>query len=86
MIIIDPPVDYGGKFRRCSHLLSDIPGDEGRRELADFARRIGLHPEWLQHAGVAKEHYDVFGARRTRAIAAGAVEGDRRTLVNAIRR
>lgn len=82
MIFLDPPVNYPGKFKNCSHLLSDLPGEAGHAELEDFARRIGLKPEWIQHPRTDREHYDVFGARRDAAVKAGAVELDRRAAVN----
>ena len=53
---------------RWSHLMADSPD-----ELAGFAARLGLRPEWVQFHGTAREHYDVVEAVRRRAVAAGAV-------------
>jgi hypothetical protein len=53
---------------RWSHLLADDPD-----ELAGFAARLGLRPEWLQFPGTPREHYDIVEAVRRRAVAAGAV-------------
>lgn len=53
---------------RWSHLLADTSG-----ELAEFARRLGLNPAWLQHGGTHREHYDVTETCRRKAIEAGAV-------------
>lgn len=53
---------------RWSHLLADDPA-----ELAAFAARLGLRPEWLQLPGTAREHYDVVETVRRRAVKAGAV-------------
>ena len=53
---------------RWSHLLADDPA-----ELAGFAARLGLRPEWIQFPGTPREHYDVVEAVRRRAVAAGAV-------------
>ena len=53
---------------RWSHLLADDPA-----ELAAFAARLGLRPEWIQFPGTPREHYDVVEAVRRRAVAAGAV-------------
>jgi hypothetical protein len=64
-------VDRGGGrlvTGRWSHLLADSPA-----ELAGFAARLGLRPEWLQFPGTAREHYDIVETVRRRAVAAGAV-------------
>ena len=79
-IYLDRAIDYHGKFKGCSHLVSNLLvvsnllGEEGTRELIAFATRIGMRREWLQHAGRNTEHFNVFGSRRPRAIKAGAVE------------
>lgn len=52
---------------RWSHLLADSHG-----ELEAFARRLGLHPCWIQHVGTAREHYDVTDLVRARAQRLGA--------------
>src|SRR5262245_19613867 len=56
-----------------SHLLSDLPGDEGRRELVAFAQRLGMDPRWIQNEGTATEHFDLREPTRQRALALGAV-------------
>lgn len=53
---------------RWSHLFADTT-----EELLEFAGRLGLRPEWLQHAGTHREHFDVTDTVRRRALAAGAV-------------
>lgn len=86
-ILIDPPIDWPGNAQRpqgypkCSHMFSDIPGEAGSTELMAFALRIGMRREWLQKAGTHHEHFDVFGPRRARAVAAGAREVTRREAV-----
>jgi hypothetical protein len=52
-----------------SHLMADTP-----EELAAFARKLRLRPEWVQYPGTWKEHYDVTDTVRARAIELGAVE------------
>ena len=67
----DARVDRGGGrvvTGRWSHLLADGPA-----ELAGFAARLGLRPEWIQYPGTSREHYDIVEAVRRRAVAAGAV-------------
>jgi len=58
------------------HLFS--PDIEG---LHDFARRLGLRRSWFQDPSTSRKvswpHYDIVDARRTRAIAMGAVALDR---------
>ena len=53
-------------------------------ELHAFAERIGLKQSWLQHKHVdlfSLPHYDLTPRRRAAAIAAGALEVDRREAV-----
>ena len=56
-----------------SHLLSDLPGEAGRRELLAFADRLGIEARWIQNPGTAREHFDVTEPTRQRALALGAV-------------
>lgn len=53
---------------RWSHLMADTP-----EELAAFARKLRLRPEWVQYPGTWKEHYDVTDRVRAKAIELGAV-------------
>lgn len=54
------------------HLVSDIPGEEGERELHDFARKLRLRRGWFQRHPV-HPHYDLTTARAVRrAYDAGA--------------
>ncbi len=78
-ILIDTPVLYPGRLGilhgrafRSSHLISDLPGEEGHQELLAFARQIRMSVEWLQHTGNVFEHFDVMNSRYQVAIAAGA--------------
>lgn len=52
---------------RWSHLMADT-----HTELEEFARRLGLAPVWLQHAGDHLEHYDVTDTVRAQAVKMGA--------------
>uniref|UniRef100_A4WTA1 DUF4031 domain-containing protein n=1 Tax=Cereibacter sphaeroides (strain ATCC 17025 / ATH 2.4.3) TaxID=349102 RepID=A4WTA1_CERS5 len=54
---------------RMSHMMADSTA-----ELLEMADRIGLDRRHLQHAGTGREHFDICLSRRTRAVAAGAVE------------
>jgi len=65
---------------RWCHLIADTTG-----ELHAFAACIGMRPEWIQHAGTAREHFDLTPGRRARAVKAGAREIDSRRLVDIIR-
>lgn len=51
------------------HLTAD-----STEELVSFARKIGMKPQWIQHAGTWKEHFDVTETRRFKAVEHGAVE------------
>jgi hypothetical protein len=50
-----------GVFRgdRMYHMLSDIPGAQGARELREFARSLGFRDRWVQYPGSYREHFDV---------------------------
>jgi len=85
MIITDAAIDYHGKFKGCSHMVSDLVGEAGHRELMEFASKIDMRPEWLQKAGTEHEHFDIFGGRRDRALRAGCVEVDRKRMVEVFR-
>lgn len=76
MIVIHeliPIMDYKGfrnrvkrefaknKYLRYSHLISDIAGDEGEKELLDFAITVGLNQKWEQKEGRYDCHFDIFG-------------------------
>ena len=56
-----------------SHLLSDLPGEDGHDELLAFAGRLGLEARWIQKEGTTTEHFDVTEPTRQRALALGAV-------------
>ena len=84
-IILDPPIDWHGKFKGCSHMISTLHGAEGTEELKAFAKRIGMRAEWIQYPGTYKEHFDVFGTRRPRAVVAGAKEVTRKEWVEVYR-
>ena len=54
---------------RWSHLMSDQPDG---CELIAFAVQLGLRPEWIQHRGTAKEHFDLTDTKRDLALRLGA--------------
>lgn len=68
---IPADVSNGGVVHssRWCHLTAD-----SSEELMAFARRIGLHPIWVQDPGTASEHFDVTDGKRWAAVRAGAVE------------
>lgn len=51
-----------------SHLMADT-----HEELEAFARQLDLRPEWIQHQGTHREHYDVTKRVRAQALLLGAV-------------
>lgn len=55
-----------------SHLLSDLPGPAGTRELLAFARRLGVQERWLQNPGTHTEHFDLTEPTRQQALSLGA--------------
>lgn len=67
------PARVGPVEGEWSHLLSDLPGAEGTRELLAFAEQLGVDPRWIQNEGTATEHFDLREPMRQRALALGAV-------------
>ena len=55
-----------GRMVMC-HLFAD-----SHAELMQIAEEIGLQPNWIQHSGTYKEHFDVCQAKRKLAIQSGA--------------
>jgi hypothetical protein len=78
-VYVDESVHRVGRMVFC-HMLADTEA-----ELHAMADRIGVARRWFQrHA--SSPHYDICKSKRALAIAAGAVEVDRRELVAVIRR
>lgn len=44
---------------RMYHMLSDIPGSVGGRELREFALPLGFRERWVQYPGSYREHFDL---------------------------
>ena len=90
MIVMDEPHDWGGAFNRrwgpSAHLLSDLAGEAGSRELADFMVAMGVPWAPVQHPGTYREHHDLAGDWIVRARALGAVVLDRASFVGILRR
>lgn len=70
-----------GRMVMC-HMIADSPD-----ELHQMADRIGVERRWFQAPPKASFwHYDVAKGKRTIAVAAGAVDCDRNTFVDHLRR
>jgi DNA/RNA-binding domain of Phe-tRNA-synthetase-like protein len=69
---------YGGMIM--CHMIADTPD-----ELRTMADRIGVALKWFQHRA-STPHFDIARSKRALAIAAGAVELERREFVAAMRR
>lgn len=80
MVYVDPLMAHGWKLRghlvRNCHLFTDGPIEE----LHALAAGIGMRRSWFQ-AKASTPHYDLTPTRRAAAIAAGAIEVDRRCAV-----
>jgi hypothetical protein len=61
-----------GRPARWSHLMAD--GPFAHEQLMQAALDLGLKPEWLQHEGTHREHFDVTETIRREAIARGIAE------------
>lgn len=80
-VYVDSLMDHGWKLRgratlNC-HLFTDAVD---LAELHAMAERIGMRRAWFQPAR-ACPHYDLTPARRAAAVAAGALEVERRRAV-----
>lgn len=89
MIFIDAIIEYPASLcgglpnTKWCHLISDVSDVE----LHAFAQRIGLKREWAQLPPKSTTpHYDLTPNKRALAVSAGAIEADRRTFIDAIRR
>lgn len=57
-------------------IMCHMMSDESIDELVQMAKRIGVHPKWIQNLGVSGKavHFDVCKSYRAKAIRQGAVE------------
>jgi len=67
-----------GRMVMC-HMIADT-----HNELLRMAARIGVQKRWIQEAGTHKEHFDICKSKRKLAVSYGAVEVDRKLLMNII--
>lgn len=89
MICIDSPQKYVFRNRmiESAHLVSDLSGPEGTRELCAFADLLGHKMSWIQNPGTWREHFDVMSKTRYEtALRAGAKLITRHELVAIFRR
>ncbi|WP_299933407.1 DUF4031 domain-containing protein [uncultured Pelagimonas sp.] len=77
-VYVDNPQHRVGRMVMC-HMLADSIA-----ELMVMADTIGVDRKWFQPQ--RHPHFDICKAKRTLAIKAGAIEVDRRALVDAKRR
>jgi len=78
-VYVDQPVHRFRHMLMC-HMLADSP-----EELHEMADRIGMPRKFYQR-DASTPHYDIPREKRAEAIAAGAIEVDRRGMVAVIRR
>src|SRR5262249_22075558 len=74
---------YGPGVRqgeRIYHVLSDLHGEAGSRELHELALRHGLRASWVQYQGTYREHHDVPERVGLRMLADGARQVTNREL------
>lgn len=77
MVYVDDPVWPYGRMMMC-HMMADSID-----ELNSMADKIGVQRRWFQHRPVP--HYDICKSKRALAVQQGAVESDRRKIVEIMR-
>jgi len=78
MVYVDSARNAYGRMVMC-HMLADTPA-----ELHAMADLIGVARKWFQ-SKASFPHYDICKAKRSLAVSFGAVEVDRRRLVEIMR-
>lgn len=78
-VYVDKSTNGFGRMVMC-HMIADTPP-----ELLSMAVRIGVDPKWFQ-ANASTPHFDIAKSKKALAIAAGAIELDRRPFVDVMKR
>ena len=73
-VFVDDMAAPFGRMVMC-HMIGDTSA-----ELMEMASRVGVSARWLQYPGTYKEHFDICKAKRSQAVALGALEIGRREL------
>jgi Protein of unknown function (DUF4031) len=60
------------KGDRMYHVLSNLSGPEGSRELRAFVIQFGMRLEWVQYPGTYREHFDARADTGLAMLAKGA--------------
>lgn len=79
MIYVDQLQDWGWKLGPSCHLFCD-PTDN-IENLHAFAAAIGMKRQWFQSKPGKMPHYDLVESRRKLAVRDGAIQLDRRGMV-----
>lgn len=81
MVYVDALVDYRWELGPSCHLLADT-----EEELHAFAASLGMKRAWFQDGeSHSVPHYDLVASRRKLAVKLGAIEINRRQLVEKVR-
>ena len=78
-VYVDKPIHKYRRMIMC-HMIADTID-----ELHQMADKIGINRKWFQ-SKASSPHYDICKAKREHAVKFGAIEVDRKGLVNIIRR
>lgn len=78
-VYVDRSAHRFGRMVMC-HMIADTPA-----ELRTMAASIGVALKWFQNTA-STPHFDISKSKRVLAIAAGAIELDRREFVDTMKR
>lgn len=78
-VYVDAAVNPFGRMMMC-HMIADTPA-----ELREMAEKIGVALRWFQ-CEASVPHFDIAKSKRALAVAAGAIEVDRRAFVETMKR
>lgn len=79
-VYVDMLINYGWSLGPSCHMIADT-----NEELHVFASTIGLKRSWFQNHEHGLPHYDLTASKRRLAVKQGAIEIDRKQLIEKLK-